>query len=145
MITVGIKNTSLNELPAYATEGAAGLDIRAMLSESVTLLPMERFAVPTGLFLEIPDGYEAQVRPRSGLALRHGITCLNTPGTIDSDYRGELMVILINLSAEPQTVHNGDRIAQMVFQKVEKVQWQEVAELSLSARGDGGFGHTGKQ
>ena len=145
MITVGIKNTSLNELPAYATEGAAGLDIRAMLSEPVTLGPMERFAVPTGLYLEIPDGYEAQVRPRSGLALRHGITCLNTPGTIDSDYRGELKVILINLSAELQTVHDGDRIAQMVFQKVEKVQWQQVAELSLSPRGDGGFGHTGKQ
>jgi dUTP pyrophosphatase len=106
---------------------------------------MERYAVPTGLYLEIPDDYEAQVRPRSGLALRHGITCLNTPGTIDSDYRGELKVILINLSAEPQTIHNGDRIAQMVFQKVEKVQWQQVTELSLSARGDGGFGHTGKQ
>lgn len=145
MITVGIKNTSLNELPAYATAGAAGLDIRAMLSESIMLRPMERFAVPTGLYLEIPDGYEAQVRPRSGLALRHGITCLNTPGTIDSDYRGELKVILINLSAEPQTIHHGDRIAQMVFQKVERVQWQEVAELSLSVRGDGGFGHTGKQ
>ncbi len=145
MITVGIKNTSSNELPAYATAGAAGLDIRAMLTEPVTLRPMERIAVPTGLYLEIPDGYEAQVRPRSGLALRHGITCLNTPGTIDSDYRGELKVILINLSAEAQTIHPGDRIAQMVFQKTEKVQWQEVAALSVSTRGEGGFGHTGKQ
>lgn len=145
MITVGIKNTSSNELPAYATAGAAGLDIRAMLTEPVTLEPMERMAVPTGLYLEIPDGYEAQVRPRSGLALRHGITCLNTPGTIDSDYRGEIKVILINLSAEAQTIHPGDRIAQMVFQKTEKVQWQEMTELSVSTRGEGGFGHTGKQ
>lgn len=145
MIAVAIKNTSSNELPAYATEGAAGLDIRAMLTEPVTLHPMERMAVPTGLYLEIPDGYEAQVRPRSGLALRHGITCLNTPGTIDSDYRGELKVILINLSAEEQTIHPGDRIAQMVFQKTEKVQWQEVTTLNVSSRGEGGFGHTGKQ
>jgi len=145
MITVGIKNTSSNELPAYATAGAAGLDIRAMLTDSVTLHPMERMAVPTGLYLEIPDGYEAQVRPRSGLALRHGITCLNTPGTIDSDYRGELKVILINLSTEAQTIHPGDRIAQMVFQKTETVQWQEVTALTVSTRGEGGFGHTGKQ
>jgi dUTP pyrophosphatase len=145
MITINIKNISSNELPAYATEGAAGLDVRAMLAEPVTLKPMERTAIPTGLYLEIPDGYEAQVRPRSGMALRHGITCLNTPGTIDSDYRGELKVILINLSNELQTINTGDRIAQMVFQKVEKVQWQQVTELSLSSRGDGGFGHTGKQ
>lgn len=145
MINVGIKNTSSNELPAYATVGAAGLDVRAMIEASITFQPMERIFVPTGLYLEIPDGYEAQVRPRSGLALRHGITCLNTPGTIDCDYRGEIKVILINLSAEPQTINNGDRIAQMVFQKVEKVQWQELSELSLSARSEGGFGHTGKQ
>lgn len=145
MITVGIKNVSLNELPAYATDSAAGLDVRAMLDASITFQPMERIFIPTGLYLEIPDGYEAQVRPRSGLALRHGITCLNTPGTIDSDYRGEIKVILINLSTEPQTINNGDRIAQMVFQKVEKVQWQALSELSSSARGEGGFGHTGKQ
>lgn len=145
MITVSIKNTSSNELPAYATNGAAGMDVRAMLTDPITFAPLERIFVPTGLYMEIPDGYKAQVRPRSGLALRHGITCLNTPGTIDSDYRGELKVILINLSAEPQTIHPGDRIAQMVFQKVEKVQWQAVAELSLSDRGAGGFGHTGKQ
>jgi dUTP pyrophosphatase len=144
-VTVRIKNLSSNPLPAYATAGAAGLDVRAMLAEPLTLASLERTAVPTGIYLEIPTGYEAQVRPRSGMALRHGITCLNTPGTIDCDYRGEIKVILINLSAEPQTIHPGDRIAQMVFQKVETVVWQEVETLSDSHRGDGGFGHTGKQ
>lgn len=134
-----------NELPAYATAGAAGLDIRAMLQENITLQPLERYAVPTGLYLEIPEGYEAQVRPRSGMALRHGITCINTPGTIDSDYRGELKVLLINLSAEPQTISNGDRIAQLVFQKVEQIVWRPLDTISTSVRGEGGFGHTGKQ
>lgn len=145
MVSVGIKNTSTNELPAYATAGAAGLDIRANLEEAITLAPMERLAVPTGLFLQIPDDYEAQVRPRSGMALKHGITCLNTPGTIDCDYRGEIKVILINLSTEPQTIRHGDRIAQMVFQKVEKINWELLDALMESARGAGGFGHTGKQ
>ncbi len=145
MVQVGIKNTSANELPAYATAGAAGLDIRAMMDEPLTLQPLERFAVPTGLYLQIPDNYEAQVRPRSGMALKHGITCLNTPGTIDCDYRGEIKVILINLSGETQTIHPGDRIAQMVFQKVEKISWQPLDELTASERGVGGFGHTGKQ
>jgi dUTP pyrophosphatase len=144
-ILVGIKNTSTNDLPAYATSGAAGLDIRANLPDSLTLAPMERYAVPTGLFLQIPDDFEAQVRPRSGMALKHGITCLNTPGTIDCDYRGEIKVILINLSTEPQTIHHGDRIAQMVFQKVEKITWEPLDELNTSVRGTGGFGHTGKQ
>jgi dUTP pyrophosphatase len=106
---------------------------------------MDRLAVPTGLYLQIPDDYEAQIRPRSGMALKQGITCLNTPGTIDCDYRGEIKVILINLSTEPQTIHHGDRIAQMVFQKVEKIAWQPLEELSRSERGEGGFGHTGKQ
>ena len=145
MVQVGIKNISTNELPAYATAGAAGLDIRAMLNEPITLAPLERFAIPTGIFLQIPDDFEAQIRPRSGMALKHGITCLNTPGTIDCDYRGEIKVILINLSNEPQTIHPGDRIAQMVFQKVERITWQPLNELAASERGIGGFGHTGKQ
>jgi dUTP pyrophosphatase len=120
-ITVRIINKSDNPLPAYATPGSSGMDIRADLHLPLTLQPLERQLVPTGLFLEMPDGYEAQVRPRSGLAIKHGITCLNTPGTIDADYRGELKVILINLSNEQQTIEPGERIAQMVFQKVEKV------------------------
>lgn len=144
-LSVAIKNISGNELPAYATTGAAGLDIRAMLDADIVLQPLERTAVPTGLFMEIPEGYEAQVRPRSGMALRHGITCINTPGTIDSDYRGEVKVLLVNLSAEPQTICNGDRIAQLVFQKIEQILWSQVDVISESVRGDGGFGHTGKK
>ena len=143
-LQVGIRNESQNELPAYATAGAAGLDIRAMLDVPLTLHSLERFMVPTGLFLEIPAGYEAQVRPRSGLAAKQGITCLNTPGTIDSDYRGEIKVILVNLSNEPQIIKNGDRIAQLVFQKTEQVTWEVKASLSETKRGAGGFGHTGK-
>lgn len=143
-VQIPIKNISDNLLPAYATEGAAGLDIRAFLPEPILLQPMQRTMVPTGLFLEIPAGWEAQLRPRSGLAIKQGITCLNSPGTIDSDYRGEIKVILINLSEETQTIAPGDRIAQMVFHKVEKIQWQEATELQSSLRGDGGFGHTGK-
>ena len=143
-INVKIVNKSSNELPAYATEGSAGMDLRAQLSESVLLRPLERQLIPTGLFIELPQGYEAQVRPRSGLALKQGITCLNSPGTIDSDYRGEIRVILINLSQEEQTIHHGDRIAQMVIGQVEQIEWDLVGQVSVTARNEGGFGHTGK-
>jgi dUTP pyrophosphatase len=142
---VAIVNHSGNPLPAYATEGSSGMDIRAWIEQPVQLQPMERILIPTGLFIELPEGYEAQVRPRSGLAIKHGITCLNTPGTIDADYRGEIKVILINLSNETQTIENGDRIAQMVFQKVEKINWLPVNNINETDRGAGGFGHTGKQ
>jgi dUTP pyrophosphatase len=121
------------------------MDVRALLDTDLVLAPMERALVPTGLFMEIPKGYEVQVRPRSGLAIKQGITCLNTPGTIDSDYRGELKVILINLSGESQTLHDGDRIAQLVVQQVESAVWEETGELAATVRSDGGFGHTGKQ
>jgi dUTP pyrophosphatase len=144
-IPVKIINHSDNELPAYATEGSAGMDIRANLSEDITLKPMERLLIPTGLFIELPRGYEASVRPRSGLALKQGITCLNSPGTIDSDYRGEIKVILINLSAEQQIIHHGDRIAQMLITRVERADLIVVSELEESLRGEGGFGHTGKK
>jgi len=144
-ILIKIINQSTNELPAYATLGSSGMDIRAFISEPLVLQPSERVLVPTGLFVEIPLGYEIQIRPRSGLAIKQGITCLNTPGTIDADYRGEIKVILINLSTEPQTINPADRIAQMVVQKVEQVQWVPVNELSDSDRGSGGFGSTGKQ
>ena len=143
-VEVKIVNTSNNPLPEYATDGASGMDLRADLNAPVVLNPMERKLVPTGLYIEMPNGYEAQVRPRSGLAIRQGITCLNTPGTIDSDYRGEIKVILINLSAESQVIQPGDRIAQMVIQKVEKVAWQPVTELAVTKRNDNGFGSTGK-
>ena len=143
-ITVKIINYSANALPAYETIGSSGMDLRANLSEPVNLLPMQRALIPTGLFIELPLGYEAQVRPRSGLAIKHGITCLNTPGTIDSDYRGELKIILINLSAEPFAIQHGERIAQMVIQPVIKATWEEVTVLNESKRGEGGFGHTGK-
>lgn len=142
---IKIINQSDHPLPGYATPGSSGMDLRAFLQSSVTMQPMERALVPTGLFLEIPEGMEAQVRPRSGLAIKQGITCLNTPGTIDADYRGEIKVILINLSGEPQTIHPGDRIAQMVFQKVEKISWLPVEMINETERGAGGFGHTGKQ
>ncbi|WP_216368573.1 dUTP diphosphatase [Limnovirga soli] len=143
-ITVNIINTSENALPSYATAGAAGMDIRANIDTSIVLQPMQRMAVPTGLFIELPAGYEAQIRPRSGLALKQGITCLNTPGTIDADYRGEIKVILINLSTEPQSIENGDRIAQLIVQQVSQVQWVQVAQITETDRGTGGFGHTGK-
>ncbi len=142
---VKIINTSSNPLPHYATAGAAGMDVRAFLPQTITLQPLERMAVPTGLFLEIPDGFEVQVRPRSGLALRQGITCLNTPGTIDSDYRGEVQVLLVNLSAEAQTIRTGDRIAQLVLQKTDMISWQPAGTLAQTARGTGGFGSTGKK
>jgi dUTP pyrophosphatase len=141
---VPIKNISNNPLPTYATEGSSGLDLRAFITDSIVLGSLERILVPTGLFLEIPEGWEAQIRPRSGLAIKQGLTCLNTPGTIDSDYRGEIKVILVNLGKESQTIVSGDRIAQMVFQQVQQIKWTETESLSESVRGDGGFGHTGK-
>jgi dUTP pyrophosphatase len=141
---IKIINRSSNPLPEYATTGASGMDIRASLEVSKTLQPLERILIPTGLFIEIPAGYEAQIRPRSGLAIKQGITCLNTPGTIDADYRGEIKIILINLSNEVQVIQHGDRIAQMVIQKVEKGIWKQVHELEITGRNDGGFGHTGK-
>src|SRR5215469_9901841 len=143
-IKVKIINNSPNALPEYATEGSAGMDLRAHLEAPVVLQPLERQLVPTGLFIELPHGYEAQVRPRSGLAIKQGITCLNSPGTIDSDYRGEVKVILINLSEEEQTLHHGDRIAQMVVSPVVRVGWEEVGTISETVRNAGGFGHTGK-
>lgn len=141
---VNIINRSDNELPAYETTASAGLDLRAFLPEKIVLRPLERALVRTGLFMEIPEGYEAQVRPRSGLALKHGITVLNSPGTIDADYRGEIGVILVNLSQEPFGIESGDRIAQMVFAKVEQAEWTETGSLSETSRGEGGFGSTGK-
>src|SRR5678815_3693457 len=143
-IQIKIVNTSANPLPQYATKGASGMDIRAALDIPLTLQPLERNLIPTGLFVEIPQGYEIQIRPRSGLAIKQGITCLNTPGTIDSDYRGEIKIILINLSAEEQFILPGDRIAQMVIQKIEKITWREVEVLEESERSSGGFGSTGK-
>ncbi|MFI5129852.1 MAG: dUTP diphosphatase [Chitinophagales bacterium] len=145
LVEVKIVNKSPNELPAYATEGSSGMDIRAFLDEPKLLLPLERALIPTGIFIELPQGYEVQVRPRSGLAIRQGITCLNTPGTIDADYRGEIKIILINLSQEKQVINTGDRIAQMVIQKVDKMVWKRVEELEVTVRNAGGFGHTGKQ
>lgn len=142
-VQVQIVNTSANQLPEYATAGSAGMDLRANLPESVTLQPMERSMVPTGLFIELPDGYEAQIRPRSGMAIKQGITCLNSPGTVDADYRGELKVILINLSSSVQVINHGDRIAQMVIAKTEKAVLVLVEQLKSSQRGEGGFGHTG--
>jgi len=142
---VQIVNKSHHPLPEYATTGSSGMDIRAFLTSSINMAPMERVLIPTGLFLALPENWEAQIRPRSGLAIKQGVTCLNTPGTIDADYRGELKVILINLSNETQVIQDGDRIAQMVFQKVEKVILQKVESLDVTERGVGGFGHTGKK
>jgi dUTP pyrophosphatase len=141
---VKIVNKSKNELPAYSTAFSAGMDLRANLDEPVVLKPLERKLVPTGLFIELPQGYEAQVRPRSGLALKKGITVLNTPGTIDADYRGEIGVILINLSNEDFVIENGERICQMVIAAHETVEWDLVEVLEETERGAGGFGHTGK-
>jgi dUTP pyrophosphatase len=145
LATVQIVNNSHHPLPSYATVGSSGMDIRAFLEAPIQLEPMQRVLVPTGLFIAIPENWEVQVRPRSGLAIKQGLTCLNTPGTIDADYRGEIKVILINLSAEMQTIQDGDRIAQMVFQRVEKANWELVQQLDNTERGAGGFGHTGKQ
>ncbi len=142
-IRVNIVNRSSNPLPAYATAGSSGMDIRANLDETVTLQPLERRLIPTGLFIELPEGYEAQIRPRSGMAIKQGITCLNSPGTVDADYRGELKVILINLSNEEQVINHADRIAQMIISKTEKAELVLVEQLNESMRGEGGFGHTG--
>jgi dUTP pyrophosphatase len=143
-VVVKIVNESGNPLPAYATEGSAGMDLCAHIHESVVLEPLERKLIPTGLFIELPTGYEAQVRPRSGLALKQGITCLNSPGTIDADYRGEIGVILINLSNEMQVIKTGDRIAQMVIAPVTQISWELATALTPTNRGAGGFGSTGK-
>ena len=144
-ITVKVINSSANELPQYATELSAGMDVRANLAEPIVLQPMQRVLVPTGLRVELPAGYEMQLRPRSGLALRHGITLLNTPGTIDADYRGEIGVIMVNLSTEPFTINPGERICQAVVAPYTRVDWQPATELSNTDRGEGGFGHTGKK
>lgn len=143
MVKIKIRNRSRHEMPAYATPLSAGLDLRANIDEPLTLQPLQRALVPTGLSMALPAGYEAQVRPRSGLALKHGITVLNTPGTIDADYRGEVGIILINLSAEPFTIHDGDRIAQMVVARCEQAECVGVESLNDTERGSGGFGHSG--
>ena len=140
---INIINKSAHQLPAYETIASAGMDMRANISEPITIKSLERTMVPTGLFIELPVGYEAQVRPRSGLAFKNGVTCLNSPGTIDADYRGELKVILVNLSHDDFTINNGDRIAQMVIAKHERAEFIEVQELSETSRGQGGFGSTG--
>jgi dUTP pyrophosphatase len=140
---IKIVNKSVHESPVYETVASAGMDLRAFISDPVTLLPLQRALIPTGLFIELPVGYEAQVRPRSGLAIKHGITVLNTPGTIDADYRGEIKVIMVNLSDTTYTFNNGDRIAQMIVSAHEKAEWIEVDDLNQTSRGAGGFGHTG--
>lgn len=142
-LTVNIINKSAHELPAYQTESAAGLDLRANLESAIELKPLERTLVPTGLFIELPKGHEAQIRPRSGLAYKKGITVLNSPGTIDADYRGEIRVLLVNLSNEPFTIENGERVAQMVVAKHEQISWNSVEVLNDSERSAGGFGSTG--
>jgi dUTP pyrophosphatase len=140
---IRIVNHSKHPLPVYETAASAGMDLRASLDEGIVLKPLERALVPTGLFIELPEGYEAQIRPRSGLAIKKGITLLNTPGTIDADYRGEIKVILVNLSNEDFTVSDGERIAQMVIAAHQQAEWVEVEELMATSRGAGGFGHTG--
>lgn len=142
---IKIINKSSNTLPAYATAGSSGMDVKANLDIPQVLQPFERILIPTGLFIELPEEYEVQIRPRSGLAIKQGITCLNSPGTIDADYRGEIKIVLINLSQEEQVINHGDRIAQMVIQKVEKAEWKIADQLEITERNAGGFGHTGKQ
>ena len=142
---IKIVNKSNNELPEYSTEQSAGVDLRASILKKINLKPLERTMVPTGLFIELPDGYEAQIRPRSGLAIKKGITVLNTPGTIDADYRGEIMVIIINLSNKNAEINNGDRICQMVINRHEKASFTEVKVINKTKRGKGGFGHTGSK
>ena len=143
-MNVKIVNQSGHALPEYSTPNSAGMDLRAKLDHPVTLKPMERSLIPTGLFMELPEGYEAQIRPRSGLALKKGISIVNSPGTIDADYRGEIGIILINLSDVDFVVNDGERICQMVINKVETISWSEVGSLEDSERGEGGFGHTGR-
>lgn len=140
---VQIVNKSPHELPQYQTAGSAGMDLRAWLSQSITLQPMERRLIPTGLYMALPIGYEAQIRPRSGMAIKKGLSMVNTPGTIDSDYRGEIMVPIINLSTEPQTIEDGERIAQMVIARYEQISWAITETLDETERGAGGFGHSG--
>lgn len=142
---VNIVNNSKHQLPAYETQASAGMDMRANLAQPVTLGPLERKLIPTGLFIELPVGFEAQIRPRSGLAIKHGISLLNTPGTIDADYRGEIQIIMVNLSDAAYTINDGDRIAQMIISKVEHIEWSPVEQLGVTKRGAGGFGHTGKK
>ena len=141
---IKVINNSRFDLPRYATTGSSGLDLKANIDMSISVNSLERCMVPTGLFIEIPEGYEAQVRPRSGLAAKHGISVLNSPGTIDADYRGEIKVILVNLSNEPFTIEPGERIAQIVFAQIEQITWRDVNNISITERGDGGFGHTGR-
>jgi dUTP pyrophosphatase len=143
-LIIKVINQSIHSLPKYETIGSSGLDLRAFIDRPIELNSLERSLVPTGLFLEIPFGYEGQVRSRSGLAIKQGLVCLNSPGTIDADYRGEIKVILINLSNEKITINNGDRIAQIVFQKIEQAELIQVETLNSTQRGEGGFGHTGK-
>ena len=143
MVQVQIINKSPHQLPGYQTAGSSGMDVRAWLPEPVTLKPMERKLIPTGLYMALPVGYEAQIRPRSGMAIKRGLSMVNTPGTIDSDYRGEIMVAVINLSTEDQTIEDGERIAQMVVSKYETVLWEQTEELEETLRGAGGFGHSG--
>lgn len=142
---VKIINKSHHPLPAYQTNQSAGMDIRANLTEPIELKPLERKLIPTGLYIALPDGYEAQIRPRSGLAIKHGITLLNTPGTIDADYRGEIGVIMVNLSNDPFVINDGERICQMVVAQYQQIEWQTVESLEETERGAGGFGHTGKE
>jgi len=142
---VKIVNQSNNPLPEYSTAFSAGMDLRAFLPEEITLKPLQRTLVPTGIFIELPQGYEAQIRPRSGMAIKHGLSVLNTPGTIDADYRGEIKVIMVNLSDEPYTIKNGERICQMIVAKHETVEWSCADSLGETNRGAGGFGHTGKE
>ncbi len=142
-LTVAIVNKSHHPLPEYQTVGSAGMDLRAWLKEDVVLKPMGRVLVPTGLYLALPEGFEAQIRPRSGLAIKRGLTLVNTPGTIDADYRGEINIPLINLSEEEQVIRDGERIAQMIIARYEKVAWQAVEQLDETIRGAGGFGHSG--
>jgi dUTP pyrophosphatase len=145
MINIKIVNTSPNSLPKYETIDSSGMDLRAHLSSPITLKPLERMLIPTGLFIELPAGFEAQVRPRSGLAIKYGITVLNSPGTIDADYRGEVKIILVNLSQDNFEINNGDRIAQIIVAQHEKVEWVPVEALSGTERGSGGFNSTGKK
>ena len=142
---INIINKSSHALPSYETIASAGMDLRAHIVDAIVLKPLERKIIPTGLFMELPVGYEAQVRPRSGLAAKHGVSVLNSPGTIDADYRGEIGVILVNLSNDIFTVNNGDRVAQMVIAKHERAEWNEVLSLSETSRGEGGFGSTGRE
>lgn len=143
MISVNIINQSRHPLPQYQTSGSAGMDLCAFLPETITLKPLERTLVPTGLFIELPEGHEAQIRPRSGMSIKKGITVINAPGTIDSDYRGEIKIPIVNLSSEEQTIADGERVAQMVIARYETIGWSEVETLTETGRGAGGFGHTG--